>query len=143
MRGLERAAAGFSFAAGAIHAAAGPEHVKEWWVYGLFFYGSAVAQVGYGLLLVTQGIEGWGGWMAVRRWVYLAGVWGNLAIIALWVVTRTIGVPVGPEAFEPEGLGPLDLSSKAIEIVLVILLLVLYVKDRRASRSLMKGQQAG
>lgn len=132
MRALERTAAILSFAAGFIHAAAGPEHVKEWWAYGLFFYGSAVAQVSFGLLLITQGIEGWGGWVAVRGWVYAAGVMGNLAIIALWVVTRTIGVPVGPEAFEPEGLGVVDLSSKAIEFALVAVLMVLHARDRKA-----------
>lgn len=135
MRRLEKLAAGFSFASGALHAMAGPEHVEEWWVYGLFFYGAAVAQVAFGLALLTQGIEGWGGWPAVRGWAYAVGVGGNLAIIALWVVTRTVGVPVGPEAFEPEGLGLLDVSSKAIEIVLIALLARLMFLDQKARRS--------
>lgn len=111
-----------SLAAGGLHAMAGPAHVDEWWVYGLFFFGAAAAQAAYGLALLTQGIEGWGGWRAVRQVVYLVGIVMTLAIIALWVVTRTIGVPVGPEAFEPEGIGLLDLSSKAIEIVLALVL---------------------
>ena len=135
MRRLERLAAGFSFAAGALQAMAGPEHVEEWWVYGLFFYGAAVAQVAFGLALLTQGIEGWGGWPAVRSWVYAVGIGGNLAVIALWVVTRTVGVPVGPEAFEPEGLGLLDVSSKTIELVLIALLVWLMFLDQKARRS--------
>ncbi|MEA3136179.1 MAG: hypothetical protein QOC71_460, partial [Thermoplasmata archaeon] len=111
-----------SLVAGGLHAMAGPEHVAEWWVYGIFFFGSAAAQVAYGLALLTQGIEGWGGWLAVRRTVYLAGIAMTLAIILLWVVSRTVGVPVGPEAYEPEGVGVLDLASKAVEIALVLML---------------------
>lgn len=130
MRGLERTAAVLSFAAGGLHLMAGPAHLEEWWAYGLFFFVAAAAQAAYGLTLLTQGIEGWGGWSAVRGRVYLAGVIGNLAIIALWVVSRTVGVPVGPGAFEAEGLGVLDGASKAVEIVLVVLLLRLRALDR-------------
>ncbi|MEA3166594.1 MAG: hypothetical protein QOJ26_1466, partial [Thermoplasmata archaeon] len=65
MRRLEKTAAFVSLVAGGLHAMAGPEHVAEWWVYGIFFFGSAAAQVAYGLALLTQGIEGWGGWVAV------------------------------------------------------------------------------
>lgn len=132
MRGLERTAAILSLFAGLIHLWAGPEHVKEWWVYGLFFYGAAAAQAGFGLMLLTQGVEGWGGWTAVRGKVYLLGVWGNLAIIALWVVSRTVGVPVGPEAFDPEGIGAEDLASKVVEVALVACLLRLRALDRAA-----------
>lgn len=122
MRRLESAAAWLSIAAGAIHAAAGPEHLAEWWAYGLFFFGAAAFQAAYGLLLWTQGIEGWGGWRAVRGTVYVAGIAVNLAIVLLWAITRTVGAPVGPEAFEPEAVGALDLSSKLVEAALVVAL---------------------
>ena len=122
MRRLELAAAWLSLAAGAVHAMAGPDHLAEWWAYGLFFFGSAAFQAAYGLLLLTRGIEGWGGWMAVRSKVYALGIVSTLLIILLWVVSRTVGVPVGPEANEPEGIGPLDLTSKAVEVALVLAL---------------------
>ena len=122
MRVLERAAAALSFAAGALHLLAGPVHLEQWWAYGLFFFVAAAAQAAYGLVLGTRGIEGWGGWGAVRRRVYLAGIVLTLAIIALWVVSRTVGVPVGPEASEPEGIGVLDASSKLVEAALVLVL---------------------
>jgi hypothetical protein len=131
VRLLERTAAWLSIAAAAIHAMAGPEHVEEWWAYGVFFFGAAAFQALYGMLLLTQGIEGWGGWMAVRRKVYGLGMAATVAIIALWVVSRTVGVPVGPEAFEPEGIGPLDVSSKAVEFGLVIALGVLLARTGR------------
>jgi hypothetical protein len=131
MRRVELAVAWLSIAAGAIHASAGPEHLAEWWAYGLFFFGAAAFQAAYSLLLLTRGIEGWGGWTAVRGKVYAVGLVATLAIIALWVVSRTVGVPVGPEAFEPEGIGALDLSSKAVEIAMVIALAVLLVRSGR------------
>lgn len=133
MRGLERSAAILSFAAGGLHLMAGPEHLLEWWAYGLFFFAAAAIQAAYGLVLFTQGIEGWGGWHAVRDRVYLAGIFGNLAIIALWIVSRTVGVPVGPESFEPESFGVLDGASKAVEVVLVALLLRLHALAKASS----------
>ena len=122
MRALERIAAALSFVAGALHLLAGPAHLEQWWAYGLFFFVAAAAQGAYGLVLATRGIEGWGGWGAMRRRVYLAGILLTLAIITLWVVSRTVGVPVGPAASEPEGIGGLDASSKLVEAALLLVL---------------------
>jgi hypothetical protein len=122
MRKLEVVAAGLSLAAGAVHAMAGPAHLAEWWAYGLFFFAAAAFQAAYGLLLYTRGIEGWGGWLAVRGTVYRLGIAVTLGIILVWVVSRTVGVPLGPEAFEREPVGGLDAISKAIEGALVIAL---------------------
>lgn len=133
MRRPEKAAAVLSLVAGGIHAMAGPEHLEEWWVYGVFFFGAAAVQAGYGLTLWTQGVEGWGGWTKVRGPVYALGIALNLGIILLWAVTRTVGAPVGPEAFEPEGIGPLDLTSKVVEVALVLLLARLWFLAARAT----------
>jgi hypothetical protein len=128
MRKLEVGAATLSMAAGLIHLSAGPDHFDEWWVYGVFFYGAAAAQAGYAIILFSQGIQGWGGWNVVRRHFYGLGVAGNIAIIGLWLVTRLVAIPVGPEAGEREPFGWLDLMSKAIEIPLVVLLMILVAK---------------
>ncbi len=134
-RALEHWAGAVSVWAGLLHFWAGPEHAAQWWAYGLFFYGAAIIQACYGLLLFTQGIEGWGGWEAVRGRVYGLGIFGNLAIIGLWVVTRTLGVPLGPEAGDVEGVGPLDLTSKIAETALILLLVWLTMLDRRARQA--------
>jgi hypothetical protein len=122
VRKLEVLAAVLSLVAGGIHAMAGPAHLAEWWAYGLFFFTAAAFQAAYGLLLYTRGIEGWGGWMAVRGTVYRLGIVVTLGIILVWIVSRTVGVPVGPEAFEVEPVGGLDAVSKAVEAALVIAL---------------------
>lgn len=132
-RGLERWAAGLSFLAAACHVIAFPGHATEWWAYGLFFSGSALAQAGYGLVLVTRGIEVGGGWPAVRRRVYWIGIVGNLAIVALWAATRTIGVPLGPERGEVEAVGGLDVLSGLAEVGLAALLGVLLRRGRPAA----------
>lgn len=118
MRRLETTAGWLSIAAGGLHLLVAPEHLEEWWAYGLFFLAASAFQLGYGLLLLTQGIEGWGGWPAVRRRVALIGLLATLAILALWTVSRTVGVPLGPEAFEPERAGAIDVAATALEVVL-------------------------
>lgn len=134
MRGLERTAAVLSALAGIIHLGAGPEHLAEWWAYGVFFFGAAAAQAAYALVLWTRGIEGWGGWLAVRTKVYAGGIVMTLAIIALWVVSRTVGVPVGPQRFEPEGIGWPDAASKLVEAALVAVLAWLWARARRSAQ---------
>jgi hypothetical protein len=94
-----------SAAAAGVHAAAGPAHFREATLFGLFFAGSALLQ------LV------WAGAVAVRasRPLLVAGVVGNLAVVALWAVTRTVGLPFGLLP-EPEALGPWDLACAGWEL---------------------------
>ena len=113
-----------------------PEHLASWWGYGLFFVAAALAQLVFGLLLLTQGFEPgrMPPWPILRGRVYLAGIAGNLAIMALWVVTRTVGVPAGPEAGEVEPVGLLDGVSKALETGLVVILAVLWRRHLAVAR---------
>lgn len=111
-----RGAAALSMVAALIHLWVTPEHFGEWWGYGLFFLLAAVAQSLYAAALLL-----------VPRWpIFLLGIAGNLAIILLWVVTRTLGIPLfGPEAGEVEGVGLLDLSATFTQLALVVVLAVL------------------
>ncbi len=126
-RRAERAAAGLSWGAGAIHGLVAPDHFSEWWGYGLFFVAAALGQVMFGLLVWTRGIETTASrsWETVRRKVYVTGIAGNLAIIGMWIVSRTVGIPVGPEAGVVEPLGVLDVVSKILEGVLIVVLALL------------------
>ena len=103
-----------SLVAGFIHAIVSPDHFAEWWGYGLFFVVAAFAQVAYGAIpLFRRMVEDVGileGWPAGRVRAFLwAGILGNVAIIALWLVTRTVGIPFfGPEAGTVEPIRFLD-----------------------------------
>ena len=110
------AAAALSLVAALIHLWVMPEHMEEWWGYGTFFLVLAVVQALYAVALVRR----------PRRWLLVAGIVGNLAVIGLWVVTRTLGIPFfGPHAGETEAVGGIDVASKLAEAALVALLGVL------------------
>ena len=120
-----------SLVAGLIHGIVTPDHFAEWWGYGLFFIVAAFVQVGYGAIpLFRRMVEGEGiltGWprSKVRAFLWI-GIAGNLSAIALWLVTRTIGIPLfGPDAGRVEGIGFWDAASKLVEIALVITLTML------------------
>lgn len=136
LRRLERAAGSVSIAAGAVHGVAAPEHLEEWWGYGLFFLAAGAAQILFGLALLTRAIrpESWGPrWKEALRALYASGIVGNLLIILLYVITRTVGIPFfGPEAGEREPVGFIDVVSKALELVLIAMLIGLLVLESGA-----------
>ena len=114
------AAAAFSLLAALIHLWVIPEHFEEWWGYGAFFMVSVVAQGAYSAALLR--------WP--RRPLLLLGVGGNLSIVVLYLLTRTVGIPFfGPHAGEVEGVGLADLSVTIAELALVAALLTMLVRS--------------
>jgi manganese oxidase len=106
-----RVAVALSLLAAIIHLWVIPEHLEEWWGYGVFFLGAALAQGLYALILLRRS----------DRALLLAGVAGNLAIMILWLVTRTTGIPfLGPHAGETEEVGALDLLCTLAEFGVVV-----------------------
>lgn len=134
---LVYAAGALSIFAALVHGAVTEEHLAEWWLYGVAFILMGISQGLYGLALVL--LPSWqpgaGGpaelGLAERQRFYVAGVLGNAAIIALYVLSRTVGVPLGPSAGEAEPVTGISLFSKALEVALVACLLALL---RAASR---------
>jgi len=112
---LRPALALLSMGAAVIHFVVIPGHWEEYWGQGLFFIVAAIAQ-----LL-------WAVWVLVApsRLIYLAGAAGNAAIVALWIVTRTAGVPAGPGAGEREAVEFADTLATVFEVLLVVGALVL------------------
>jgi hypothetical protein len=96
--------------AAVIHAAQAPSHLAEWWVAGVTFVGLAVAQA-----LLGGAAAVWAG-----RWVWLLAQVVGLAAIGLWALSRTVGLPVGPEAGLPEPVGRADLAATGLEAVTVL-----------------------
>ncbi len=109
-----------SLVAASIHLLVTPEHFQEWWGYGVFFLISALLQVLFALVLVQR----------PSRAVLIAGMAGNLAIVAMWAVSRASGVPyVGPNAGEIEEIAVHDIVATTAEIALVLLLAHIFLTD--------------
>ena len=107
------AAAILSGVAALAHFVVVPEHFGEWWGYGVFFLVAAVAQAFYVAILLHR----------PRPPLLLLGVAGNLAIVVLYVVTHTVGIPFfGPHAGAVEEVEALGLSATVVEVTLVIAL---------------------
>lgn len=106
-------AAALSLIAALIHLWVIPEHFEEWWGYGTFFLVAAVAQGFYGAALL--------------RWptqpLLLLGIIGNSLIILLYLLTRTVEIPLlGPAAGEVEQLGFIDVCATTSEVALILAL---------------------
>jgi len=99
-----------SLGAAAIHFAVMPAHFKEWWLFGLFFAGlgwfQALWSVGY-LLVPARQLA----WLAIAV---------NSATLLLWIWTRTLGLPIGPDSWVPEAVGVPDILAGILELWLVI-----------------------
>lgn len=99
-----------SVGAGVLHFAVLGEHWQEWWGYGLFFGVSAWLQLAWAAAVVWR----------PSRTMLLTGAAGNLSIAALWLVTRTAGIPVGPASGEVETAALIDALSSAFELAVVL-----------------------
>ncbi len=98
--------------AGMIHMLMGPVYFEEWLGYGAFFFGAASAQILFAMILAAY---------RPNRLVLWAGILGNAAIVALWAVTRTVGIPFfGPQAGVVQPVGVPDALATLIEVALIV-----------------------
>jgi hypothetical protein len=115
------AAAVLSLLAAWVHLAYWESHWNEWWGYGAFFIATGAGQA-----LFAPAVVRW-----PRTWLLLAGIAGNLAIVGMYVMSRTAGVPVGTHAGVAERAGGIDLATTAAEIALAGLLLAMVGRTAR------------
>jgi hypothetical protein len=102
--------AALSVGAAAIHFAVVFEHFDEYTLYGVFFLVISWAQVIWPAALL---------WRPSRLWLWL-GIAGNAIVIAVYVASRTVGLPFGPDLHSPESAGALDVVSCVLEFGLIV-----------------------
>ena len=104
-----------------VHASIIGEHFGEGVIYGLFFTGLAAGQLT---------LAGWIAWKRDLRMVgFLAA--GDAATVALWLLTRLVEIPAGPESGRTEPFGALDIFASSLELATVAAAVYLL---RRAAR---------
>jgi hypothetical protein len=102
-------------ASAAIHAAVVREHLSEWPAAGLFFIALTVAELAVaGLLLARRHPAG-----------LVAAAVVSVGPLAVWLVSRTAGLPLGPEAGTPEAVGLPDLVACSLEVLTLLAALAL------------------
>lgn len=93
-----------------IHFAVLGEHWQEWWGYGLFFGASAWLQLAWAAAVA---------WRPSRP-ILLTGAVSNLVIAALWLLTRTAGIPLGPASGETEDAAFIDTLASGFELAIAL-----------------------
>jgi hypothetical protein len=110
--------AGLSAGAAVIHLAAAPSHYRE------------IGDLAAGFVVSAAFQAAWIRWCLAgpSRSTIAIGIAGNLAIVAAWAWTRTIGLPVGELAGSPEPIGFPDGASVVFELLLVTGLVVRWLE---------------
>ncbi len=114
-------AALLTLGAALIHFAVVPEHLQEYLLFGIFFIAVGLAQVALAFRLFT----------APSRQLLVAALVSTVALVALWVLSRTTGLPIGPEPWKPEDMGVPDIICIVLEVVSILIFLVLLLPKRR------------
>jgi len=116
--------AALSIGAAAIHFAVVFEHFADYTLYGVFFLVIAWAQVIWPAVLL---------WWPSRLWLWL-GIAGNTVVVAVYVASRTVGLPFGPDLHNAESVGALDVVSCVLEFGLIVGCAVLLWRPSIADR---------
>jgi hypothetical protein len=98
-----------SWSAGLIHLAFMREHFAEYVPFGAFFLLSGVFQLVWAVMVFKRRTPTF----------FLLGLVANAAFAVLWAVTRTVGLPIGPEHWTAEAVGAPDVTAKVLEALLV------------------------
>ena len=118
---LVHLAAALSLGAGYVPFAFAESHFQEWWGYGVFFVVAGNLQALFAALLVWR----------PRAWQPLVGIAGNLAIVVVYVITRTSGIPLGPHARVVEEAGAIDWVTTAAQVAIIAALIAMLDGRRR------------
>ncbi len=114
--------AGVSVATGVIHAKALIDHASHYWLFGVFFGALTYIQVLWGVQLYRRPDD--------RRLFGPIAVM-SLGVVAIWLLSRTVGIPIGPWASEAEPVGMADFAASVNELVLAALIFAILRPDRR------------
>jgi FtsP/CotA-like multicopper oxidase with cupredoxin domain len=82
-------------------------HFQEYVPFGLFFVAAGALQLAAAAAMLLR----------PSRRLFLAAAAGTAGVIGLYLVSRTVGVPVGPRPGQPEMVGFTDIACTTMELV--------------------------
>lgn len=100
---------------GGIHAVVVSPHLREWWVAGAFFIAAAIVQA-----VCAYAVLVWRDTRGAR-----AGAAVSALLVAIWTISRTVGIPIGPGRGVREAVAVLDVLATSAEIFAVVAFLAL------------------
>jgi hypothetical protein len=112
---------GLSAVAGIIHGRAMIDHMSHYWLFGVFFGVLTYAQVLLAVQLYRKPDD--------LRWLMPAAI-GSLAVVGIWLVSRTVGLPIGPWAGRPEPFGISDVAASLDELLFAAVAFAMLRPDR-------------
>lgn len=119
------------FSAGIIHFVWTSMHFYEWLEAGVFFLAVAALQTFGGF--AVAGLPG--------RFTYLANIVVNAVTVVVWAVSRTTGMPIGPDSGHRSTIGMPDLVATLLEVLVVLALLpLLRVRSVAGARNVRVGR---
>ena len=98
-----------SAAGSVIHAVVCPEHFWEWLLFGVFFILVSCLQAAWSVLMLIR---------PSRTLLELAAL-GYEAVVGIFLLSRTYGIPFGPAPFRAEWLTVLGIVATVAELAVV------------------------
>lgn len=122
-----------SIVTGALHAKALADHASHYWLFGVFF----------GILMCWQ--TGWGARAYRARLspgALVAGAGVNVSVVVVWLISRTVGMPIGPWPGEAEAIGVIDAMASLDELAIAALVASLVSTPARLGLAWLRGGYA-
>jgi hypothetical protein len=102
----------FLVSAAMIHLAVVGPHLQESVLYAAFFITAAIAQLVAAMTVTLS---------RPRRWLLLTIAAGSALMVAVWALSRTVGLPIGPTPGVAESVSLPDVIASVAEVVVVVL----------------------
>jgi hypothetical protein len=116
--------AALSFAAGVIHLVMVPQHAQESTRMGLAFAAAGWFQIAFGIAVVVK---------PTRNWIRI-GILANVVFVAIWVYSRTVGLPGWTGDGGVEKTAWADALCVGFEIAIVVVAAVVLLAPRFLER---------
>lgn len=130
---VKAALAALSASAGVIHGVVAFDHLGGAGEGLAFFTVAAAAQLALAVVVVVSR----------ARWVLAAGILGHGVLTAVWLVSRTVGVPVGAHSGEALSIGLADGISQLLQVLFIVVAALWLAQDRAPVRWLVPRALAG